>query len=154
MVEELKKKFKELQDSFNNLFSIKPKEEQIETGIIKKQESFFEKLTNFSENLTLGFENMQKQFSEDLNRMKSNFQNFQVEWNMKIKELEKSQEEKKEEWKKSFDEWNKQNQKNFREGLDFWNKAGWKIYLQMVVGMIPVIIILIIIANLLMPFMS
>ena len=151
MVEELKEKFKELQDSFNSLFSIKPKNEESETAIIKKQEPFFEKLTKFSENLAMGFENMQQKFTTDLNQMQSNFQDFQNKWNEKIKELEKSQTEKKEEWKKNFTEWQKENQKNFREGLDLWNKAGWKLYLQMLVGMIPIIIILILISSLLMP---
>ena len=151
MVEELKKKFKELQESFNSLFSIKPKDGVTETGIIKKQEPFFEKLTKFSENLAVGFENMQQKFSDDLIQMKNKFQNFQEEWNRKVKEIEQSQQEKKEEWKKQFDEWNKQNQKNFKEGLDFWNKAGWKLYVQLLVGTIPIILILILVTYLIVP---
>ncbi|NHI91056.1 MAG: hypothetical protein EAX96_01050 [Candidatus Lokiarchaeota archaeon] len=152
MVEELKKKFKELQDSFNALFEQKPKNEELGTDIIKKQEPFFEKLTKFSENIALGFENMQKKYNEDYNKMKISFQDTQKKWDEKIKELEKNQQEKKDEWKKSFEEWKKQNQENLKEGLNFWNKTGWRLYIQMLLGTIPVIIILIIIFNLLNMF--
>ena len=143
MVEEIKKRFKELQAQFNELFSIKPKESEETTAIVKYQEPFFKKLTSFSENLATGFENLQKKFVDDVGKLRSNFLDFQSRWEQKIKELEAQQAEKNADFKKKFDEWNKQNKENWKEGLDFWNKTGWKLYFQFLIGTIPVILIIV-----------
>ena len=143
MVEEIKKRFKELQAQFNELFSIKPKESDETTAIVKYQEPFFKKLTSFSENLATGFENLQKKFVDDVGKLRNNFLEFQSRWEQKIKELEAQQAEKNEDFKKRFDEWNKQNKENWKESLDFWNKTGWKLYFQFLIGTIPVILIIV-----------
>jgi len=145
MVEEIKKRFKELQNQFNELFTIKPKESAETTAIVKYQEPYFNKLTKFSENLANGFENLQQRFNNDVGKLKDNFKDFQSRWDQKISELEAQQSEKKEDFKKKFDEWQKQNKENWKESLNFWNKAGWKLYFQFIIGTVPVILIIVLI---------
>ncbi|MHA1785964.1 MAG: hypothetical protein ACTSVY_06955 [Candidatus Helarchaeota archaeon] len=147
MVEELKKKFKELKNSIDEIFSQKTNDEDPGTAIIKRQEPFFEKLTKFSENMTIGFESLQEKFINDFNKFKQSFQDFQEKFNERLKELEENQKQKKDEFKKNFEAWKEENKKNLQETLNLWSKNGWKVYVQLLIGTIPVIIILAIIVN-------